>query len=356
MLKIDGSTMEGGGQLLRMALTYSAITCKPVNVTNIRASRRNPGLKPQHYNTVKALKQICNAKVKGLKIDSKEIEFHPETIQGGEYSIDIGTAGSISLMLQCLTPVAAFADDKITLKIKGGTAVKWSPPMTFLTNIVWEAFKKMGFKGEIKTIKQGFYPKGGGLVQATIKPITSLKPLTLPEQGKIKKITGTSLTGRLPDHVAKRQASSAKQCLEDSGYKTEIKAVSIKGANAPLSPGSVITLWTQGAPEPYIGSDSLGEKGKPAEKVGKEAADKLVEQIRSGATVDIHTADHLILPCSLARGESIFKTSSTSLHTLTAIKLAEKIVGASFCLEKTSEKLREIRCKGVSQANSYHYG
>ncbi len=352
MLKIDGSMMEGGGQLLRMALSYSAITGNPVNIFNIRAKRQSSGLKPQHYNTVKALKQMCNAKVQGLKLDSHNIKFQPSKIRGGTYKIDIGTAGSISLMLQCLAPVAAFANGNVKLEIRGGTAVKWSPPITFLTKIVWKAFEKMGFKGEIRKIREGFYPKGGGLVQTTIEPVTSLKPLTLLEQGEISKIKGISICGRLPEHVAARQASSATMLLRDAGYETEIRTGSLKGTETPLSPGSQITLWAQGIQEIFLGADSLGERGKPAETVGSEAAHCLLDQLKTGATVDYHTADHLILPCSISEGESIFKASRLSLHTLTAIRLAEMIVGAEFQVEENTRGSGTVRCKGVKLLNN----
>lgn len=347
MHEIDGSMMEGGGQLLRMALTYSAITGNPVNIVNIRGRRQSPGLKPQHYSTVKALGEMCNAELEGLRLGSKSLKFQPGRIRGGTYKVDIGTAGSISLMLQCLTPVAAFADGKVKLEIKGGTAVKWSPPMTFLTEVVWRAYNRMGFKGEIRTIREGFYPKGGGLVQATIAPVNHLKPLTLPEQGKTSKIKGTSICGRLPEHVAARQASSASKVLGDSGYETEINEEPLRGAGKPLSPGSQITLWAQGTPELFIGADSLGERGKPAEKVGSEAAHDILKQLRTGATVDYHTADHLILPCSISGGESTFKASKISLHTSTAMKLAEVIVGAEFRVEKSTGEPGTIKCKGV---------
>ena len=335
-----------------MALSYSAITGNPVSIVNIRAKRRSPGLKPQHYNTVKALKQMCNAKVEGLKQNSQNLKFQPSRIRGGTYKIDIGTAGSISLMLQCLVPVAAFANGNVKLDIKGGTAVKWSPPITFLTQIVWKAFEKMGFKGEIRKIREGFYPKGGGHVQTTIEPVTTLNPLILPGQGEISKIEGISICGRLPEHVAARQASSANKVLRESGYETEIKIESLKGTETPLSPGSQITLWAQASPEIYLGADSLGERGKPAEKVGSEAAHSLMEQLRTGATVDYHTADHMILPCSISRGESIFKTSRLSLHTLTAIKLAEMIVGAEFQIDKNTGESGTIKCKGVKHLNN----
>jgi RNA 3'-phosphate cyclase len=331
-----------------MATSYSAIMGEPISVYNIRANRSPPGLKPQHYTTLEALAEMCNAEVEGLKKGSMEVKFTPREITGGRYEIDIGTAGSISLMLQCLAPVAAFADDVVELEINGGTAVKWSPPIPFVKNVVWRAFRRMGFKATLKTLKEGFYPKGGGLVEAVIEPVNSLKPIEILNQREIKLIKGISLCGKLPKHVAERQASSASSELIDSGIETDIDARLEKGEREPLSPGSMITLWAVGEPEIFMGADALGERGKPAERVGREAATNLLKQLRTGMGVDYHTADHMILPCSLATGQSSFTTSSISLHTLTAIELAKIITGAQFQVNGKKGEPGAIRCQGVS--------
>jgi RNA 3'-terminal phosphate cyclase (ATP) len=153
--------MEGGGQLLRNAIAYSAILDEPIQVINIRAKREPSGLKPQHLTTLKAAANICNAEISGLKLGSKDIKFFPGEISGGSYKFDIGTAGSISLLLQCLVPITTFANKKTELIIIGGTAVKWSPPIPFLEKIVYKFFKDMGMDIKIKLLRHGFYPKGG---------------------------------------------------------------------------------------------------------------------------------------------------------------------------------------------------
>ena len=342
MIDVDGSMMEGGGQLLRMATTYSAILRKPVRIYNIRAGRKPPGLKQQHLVTLRAASELCNASVKGDELGSKIIEFNPGEIEGGEYSIDIGTAGSISLLLQCLAPIAVFAASSVALRVKGGTAVAWSPTIPFVDNVVWRCYRSMGAICQLELHKHGFYPKGGGEVVARFKPVEELNGFHA-EHKKVEKIFGVSICGRLPSHVAKRQASSAQSIIVDSGLKAEIEVESLEGESAPLSPGSLICLW---ADSMYLGSDSLGKRGKPAEKVGSEAATSLVNQLKTGAQVDYHTADHLVLPISLSKYDSSFMTSRISLHTLTAIEMAKAFTDAEFKVKGKEGDPGFITCRG----------
>ena len=343
MIQIDGSMMEGGGQLLRMAISYSEILGEPITVYKIRAKRRDPGLKPQHLTTLQTAADITNAETSGAILGSQEITFAPESIHGGDYTIDIGTAGSISLLLQCINPILWYADTPSNLSIKGGTAVNWSPPIPFLQQVVYKAFQSMGVNTSLKVKRHGFYPKGGGEISQTTQPVKTLQPLS-PKKPVIKKINGISLCGALPEHVAVRQANSAKKLLNELRQKTNIKPITADPA--PLSPGSFVVLWCEGS-DIYLGADSLGARGKPSEVVGNEAASNLITELNTGAQVDKHSTDHLILPASLADGESIFRTSEITLHTLTAIKIAETFTDTKF---KVSGGLGEpgiIRVDGI---------
>ena len=343
MIKIDGSMLEGGGQILRMAVAYSSILSNPINVFNIRQSRGEPGLKPQHMKTLEAAAEICNAEVMGLYSGSREIEFYPGKIKGGTYSFDIGTAGSISLLLQGIAPIAVFADSEVKLRIVGGTNVRWSPPIYLQDNVIWNALRIMGFNGVLHVKKEGFYPKGGGIVEARIKPIKQLYPLKADIRPEKMMIRGISLCSRLPRHVAERQSKSASNILVDAGYEVSIQVNELKRATS-FSPGSVICLWVD-SQKVFIGSSSLGERGKRAEKVGAEAAGALLDELNSFCCVDSHTADNMILWASLGIGETKFTTSKITLHTETAIELARIFTGAS--IEVKSGKYPEIRICGI---------
>jgi len=217
-----------------------------------------------------------------------------------------------------------------------------------LREVVWRALKEMGFKGELTIRREGFYPRGGGIVSVRITPVEGLEPLRIEGEVRVKRIRGVSLCGRLPAHVAERQAGSAERLLREAGYRdVEIRREVLRGERAPLSPGSLICLWVESEEPCYLGSDALGERGKPAEEVGREAAELLVRQLRTGAPVDLHTADNLILWCSLADGESVFRTSELTLHTITAIRLAEMITEARFVVEGSLREPTLIRCQGV---------
>lgn len=340
--------LEGGGQLLRMAIAYSAIMGRPVRVYNIRAKRSQPGLRNQHLTAVRAVAELCSARVEGLRIGSGEVVFRPGTISGGRYRFDIRTAGSIGLLLQCVAPVAAYADGPVRLEVVGGTSVRWSMPVLMLKEVVWRALREMGFEGELVIEKEGFYPRGGGIVKVVISPVEGLEPLRLLEEVRISRISGISLCGRLPSHVAERQAEAAESLLREAQYRdVNVRREVLEGGRRPLSPGSLICLWIESETPYYLGSDALGERGKLAEKVGGEAAEGLLRQLKTGAPVDLHTTDNLIIWCSLARGESLFRASEMTMHTLTAIKLAEMITGARFEVEGDLGRPALIRCQGI---------
>lgn len=331
MIEIDGSFGEGGGSIVRIAAAFSAITSQPFRIYNIRANRPNPGLAAQHLKAVETVARLCNALTKGLKINSKEFEFYPGEVIGGEFKVDIGTAGSITLLLQCVMPVAVRAKTPIVLTVSGGTDVAWSPPVDYLRFVTLPILREMGYDGEIQLISRGYYPRGGGLVKAKIFP-SRLRKLELRfERERI--IRGISHCMNLPAHIPERQANAASQILRESGFEADIKIEIVRGQ----ATGSGITLWSYG-----IGGSSLGERGKPAEKVGEEAARIMLAELKSGALVDVYLADQLIPYIALSGGS--YTTRELTMHTKTNIWIGEKFLDVKIAVEKDEKGLFKITC------------
>lgn len=350
MITIDGSFGEGGGQILRVAVGLAALVRKPIEIINIRMKRDPPGLRPQHLTAVKAVASLVNAHVEGLEIGSTKIKFIPKGMSSGNFVFDVGTAGSVSLVLQALLPVLAFAEIPTQVTLKGGTSVPWSPPITYIEKVLLPLLSRMGLKTEIKTIRHGFYPKGGGIVNMTVYPVSQLKPIELTEQGNIQYVKGISLSARLPSHIAERQAQSAEKILRKhlGNINIDINVIySGSEVDSVLSPGTFIVLFAETDKGVIIGSDALGEKGKPAEKVGEEAALKLINDIKSGATVDVHMGDQLIPWMALANGTSKIKVSSFSLHAYTCIYITKQILGGEFKIQGELNKPSIIEVNGI---------
>ena len=324
MITIDGSYGEGGGQILRMSIAISALMDEPIKVINIRANRPNPGLKRQHITAVEAVAKLSNAEVKGLHLGSKSIEFYPHKIKGGSYKFDIGTAGSITLVMQaCLLPSIA-SDDEVYFKIRGGTDVKWAPPWDYFQNVFLALLKKMGCGIEAYLNQRGYYPAGGGEVEILIEPC---KPNPINFDEAIEKINGIVNIANLPSSIAERIKNSAEEELKKNGFKTSI-SIEETFAN---SEGVGIVLWS----EPKIlGADCLGEKGKKAEQVGKEAAEKLIKEIKSKADIDERAVDQ-ILPYLAIANKGKFKCRKISKHASTEMWLIKKFIDVDF-------KIREI--------------
>ncbi len=349
MIEVDGSMMEGGGQILRMALSYGALLGVPTRIYNIRQGRSRPGLRPQHLKTAETVARMCGGEADGLRIGSPEVALIPGSIPGGNYRVDIGTAGSVTLMLQCLAPIAAFSGAPTRLVIRGGTNVRWSPPTPFMDKVIWAALRSMGFRGSLSVQREGFYPKGGGLVSAEFDPVEGLAPLFAHGRG-VSAARGVSICGRLPGHIAERQGRAAEARLGEAGIAADIDVRVESGRESPLSPGSVICLWASGSPGVFMGSSSMGERGKPAERVGEEAAGALLFEVGSGAAVDRYTGDNLILWCSLASGESDFTVSELTPHIETAAELARIFTGADVRRDAAENGAR-IRINGIGLRN-----
>jgi len=339
MILIDGNFGEGGGQIVRTALALSTITGKPFRVTNIRQGRKQPGLKTQHVHCVKALENLCGSKSVGAHLGSEEISYYPGKIKAKNMVVDFGTAGSITLFLQAFLPVMFFTEKKMTVKIVGGTDVNWSPQIDYLKEVIVPQLRRFCEDISVKTMKRGYYPKGGGMVEVkvTAKDLIDMPKINILDQYKLIKIKGVSHSSKTLEGVAERQAVSAELKLKSLGVPVDIR---VEYADT-LSKGSGVTLWAIFSKDENdidflnpirLGADVLGAPGKPSEDVGNEAADMLIEKIKSNTPVDEHLADNLIPWMGLSKNCSI-KVSRVSNHIKTNIYVTEKFLGEIFSIQ-----------------------
>lgn len=335
MLNIDGSYGEGGGSIVRLAVALSAITNTPIKITNIRKNRDNPGLKEQHLQSIRAVKELCNADTKGDKLGSTEIEFSPKEIKAKKINIKIGTAGSVGLLLQCLLPVAFFNSTKTEINIQGGgTFGTHSPNSLYLKQILLPTIEKMGFKADLEIKREGFFPKGGAIIKAVVNPIKEIKPLILEERSKLKEINCEVISEKSleKNSVASRIASAAKQVLG----KTFTVPIKINTSYVEsICPGvGILTYADYG--NCRIAWDALGEKGKSSEAVGKEAATGLLKQTASDCTVDEYLADQLLIYLALCKEKSTIKFPVLSNHAKTNIWLIKQFLKADFNIKNNT--------------------
>ena len=202
MLQIDGSQGEGGGQILRSSLSLSIHTGQPFRIANIRARRQPPGLKPQHVAAAKAAAQLCDAEMSGAVVGSSELTFTPRALKPGDYSFAIGTAGSTTLVLQTVLPPLLLASAPSTVRISGGTHNRGAPPFDFLQRAFVPMIERMGPKVALDLVDYGFYPRGGGVIRATVTPSARMTPLHLHARGAGGAGFAEAYLSALPLHVA----------------------------------------------------------------------------------------------------------------------------------------------------------
>ncbi|MHA2142119.1 MAG: RNA 3'-terminal phosphate cyclase, partial [Candidatus Thorarchaeota archaeon] len=304
MIEIDGAFGEGGGQILRTTIALSALTMQPVSIYNIRAGRPKPGLKRQHLAGLEVLAQLVSADVRGLEVGSKLVEFTPRERKGGQFGYDVGTAGSISLILQAALPTAVLSPEPVRFRLTGGTDVSWSPTIDYMREVFVHTLHTMGPVVEISVGRRGHFPRGGGKVTCTVTPVESIVPIEREMFGEIKEVRGVSHCVRLPPHVAERQAKSAQEKLMENGITDVLIETEsyTKNEDRHLGAGSGIVIWVESGSGTRLGADNLGARGKPAEEVGFECAEQLLKEISTGMAVDSHLCDMLIPYMALADG------------------------------------------------------
>jgi RNA 3'-terminal phosphate cyclase (ATP) len=300
MITIDGGRLEGGGQLVRAAVALSALSGEGVEINNIRAGRANPGLRSQHIAAVKAVAGVCGAEVTGLAQGSASLRFVPDSLRERTLQVDVGTAGSIALVLQAWLPPALATGGRIT--VSGGTEVAWSPTIDYVEKVFLPVLTNAGAAVGLRILRRGYFPRGGGLVEVAVRP-SDLAPIhPAPERpGGI-----ISCSSNLPPHVAERQAHAAGARLSPVTGELPVTLDPREGVGT----GSSCTVWHEGK-----GACALGRRGYPAERVGEDAADALLAELASPASVDVHLADQLVI--YLARFGGSFSAPSLSQHAAT---------------------------------------
>lgn len=338
MLHLDGSYGEGGGQILRTALSLAATLELPVKIANIRAGRSKPGLRPQHLTAVLALARITQAEVSGAALHSRELTFRPRRPQPGTYLFDVaektGSAGSVTLLAQALLPLLLAAGRPSRLILRGGTHVAWSPPAHYLLQVFLPALAQMGAKVTMTLKRWGWYPRGGGEVGLEIAPARALAGVKWRKPPDYREFRAISAASKLPEHVRRRQGERLQARL---GPDLTVDFVEGGGLDA----GSMVLIYG-----PQAGFDALGARGKPAEKVADEAADAFLTFRDRQAAVDRHLADQIVLYLARAQGPSSFITPEITLHLLTNLWVIERFLGPMFEVQGELGERGEIFCRG----------
>jgi RNA 3'-terminal phosphate cyclase (ATP) len=314
VLALDGSLGEGGGQVLRTALSLSLCTGKPFRLEHVRAGREKPGLRPQHVAALRAAAAVGDAALEGDEIGSREVSFAPRGIRPGEHRFDVGTAGSAVLVLQTVLPPLWTAPRRSSLVVLGGTHNPLAPPFEFLQRCYVPLLRRMGPRVRLSLERAGFAPTGQGEIRAEVKPAGRLEPLVLEERGGIERLVARALVSKLPLHVAARELGVVRKKLgwPQSSLKVEV----VPGTQ---SPGNLLLLELVSEHVTEIVS-SFGRPGLPAEAVANDAVRQALRYLEAGVPVGEHLADQLILPLALA-GAGSFLTLSLSSHAHTQIDL-----------------------------------
>ena len=341
-MAIDASQGEGGGQVLRTALALSVALGRPVTLHHVRARRPRPGLQPQHLTVVRALTAISDARVGGDVLDSTEVTFVPRALRGGDYHFDIGairsSAGSVSLLFQALLLPLARAARPSRLRLRGGTHVPWSPPLPYLTEVFLPTLARLAVRADLTLHRWGWYPAGGGEVEAAITPSGPWQSLQWERPGE-QVLEGVSAVSRLPRSIAERQRARALERLAAAGRSA---AITVEEDGSARGPGTLLMLTAAGE-SARAGFTALGRRGVRAEAVADEAVDPLLAYLASGAAVDDHLADQLVPFLALVDAPSAFTCPRVSSHLRTVAWVVEQMLPVRVALEEGPPARVEVR-------------
>lgn len=326
-LEIDGAYGEGGGQLARLAIALSAITGRAIRLVNIRARRARPGLAAQHLAALRAVATLCGGELEGAALGAGEVSFRPGPIRGGDYRFEVGTAGSVTLVLQAVLPVALRADGPCRITLVGGTDVKLAPPVDYLRMVILPCLEAMGLRLRIASVRHGYFPRGGGELTLDITPARRLRPLRAESRGAVLEIRGCAHVAHLPRHIAERMGNAARVLLADLA-PVQID-VEVLGDESSVGTGGALVLAAH-TEHGRLGAAVVAQRGVSAEHLGEEAGRALRAELQSGAGVDLHAADQLLIYAALAAGESRYTARAVSLHAETAMWLIGQFLPVRF--------------------------
>ncbi|MFT5586566.1 MAG: RNA 3'-terminal phosphate cyclase (ATP) [Cognaticolwellia sp.] len=333
LVQIDGTQGEGGGQILRSALSLAAITGRPLQVDKVRGGRRKPGLMRQHLTCLRAVAQICGGSVQGAELRSSQFSFEPGAIRGGDYHFDVGSAGAVALVLQTVLPVLLHADAPSTVRITGGTHVSFSPSVHALRDSFVPVLRRMGAKVELQLERYGFNPAGGGSILVTLVP-GALQPVEMLERPALSSVeVGVAMCG-VPGHVGRRETIALCAALNLNPDLARIEKVESQG------PGNALWMALLHGEHTTV-FDAVGAKGRKAEQVSKTLVRRMQRWQHSGTPVDVFLADQLLLPLALAGGGS-FRTPPLSEHARTNMAVIERFLDVTFEVLEESERATRV--------------
>ncbi len=355
MLTIDGSQHSGSGTIVRDAVALAALTGRSVRVTHIRARRKPPGLRAQHMTVIRAIATLCQGRLQGDAVGSREIYFVPGgPIRGGHYTFDIGTAGSTTMLASALLPVLLMASHPSTVTIRGGVFQDFAPSAFHFQHVLLPLIQQMGVQATLEIIQPGYVPTGGGHIRLSVTPLSHpLRPLLLTEQGRIHTVEGIALASHLKQRrVADRMARSCERHLQAQGFPVNIQRLEDERhhpafeAPAP-QPGAALAIWAPTGTGGLLGADMAGKPGRSSEFIGEHVARQFLEDVASGAAVDRHLADQWIPFAALADGESRVRIPAITDHVAARLWLIQLFLGVTTRVEGT---VVSISGKGIAPA------
>ncbi len=337
MIELDGAYGEGGGQLVRTAVALAAVTGTPIRIFNVRAGRAKRGLAPQHLAAVRAVGELCGARTEGLALRAERFAFVPGPPRGGTFRFDVGTAGSVTLVLQAVLPVLLAAPGASRVSVVGGTDVRQAPPADYFTQVLLPLLARMGARVAARIRRRGYFPRGGGEIVLDVES-GRLRALDLDTSGALVELGGLAHVAHLPDHIAVRMRGAALGALGPLAARARIATSVIAGEEA-IGQGGAIVAWAR-MQASVLGAARVAERGVRAEALGDAVGRALVEDLASGAALDAHAADQILVHLALAGSAGSFTTRALSRHALTAIWLIERLLPVRFSHSQDGPRVR----------------